>query len=79
MATFITRAGALGGYVSATTQTIPSVARVMAVPVIKSEVPVVHVPGRKACTPETWSRVAPTGVPTITSGIGGKFHLLSSY
>lgn len=72
MATFISRAGALGGYVSAATQTVPSVARVLAVPVIAHEKPIVHVPGRKACTPESWARISPTGVPTVTSGIGGK-------
>lgn len=72
MANLITRAGALGPYVSATYQTIPTAARTLGASVIVAERPVVHLSGRKHCTPESWAKNSLTGSTMIKSGVGGK-------
>lgn len=75
MASFISRAGALGPFLTATTQTVPSVARVAAVPVVAAEKPVVLLSGRRGVTPEAWANNAITAAPRVTSGIGGLYTL----
>jgi len=67
MANLITRAGALGQYVTATTQTIPTLARALATPMIGVDKPVVHV-SNAGCLPAS-------GATKITSGIGGKRNM----
>lgn len=79
MANFITRAGALGPYVNATYQTIPTVARnAGAVLVVAKDKPVIHSPGRQNCTQESWARNALTSSVIVKSGIGSKYLIVSS-
>lgn len=74
MASFITKVGALGSCVSATTSTIPTASRLLAVApttVVPVEKRIVHIPGRKPLTADTWGRSATSGVTLVSSGVGG--------
>jgi len=73
MANYITRAGALGQYVCASTQAVPTLSRCLATPVLAAEKAAVLVPGRKRSTPESWARSAPSGTTYLASGIGGRY------
>lgn len=67
MAGFITRSGALGPFVSATTHTVPVASRLVAPSVVvPKEKPIVFVPGRN-------SSIDGSGAAMVTSGIGSEY------
>ena len=73
MASFVTRSGALGPYVSASTHSVPVASRLLApFTVVPADKPAVSVSGRKPHTAETWGKQAVTGSSMVTSGIGGE-------